>query len=111
MESGLTGEDFKTIHSLPGASTGNSMKRYLTGIDWVVNSIDYASKAQSGIGNHSEVILELKNPPGYKSLDTLLNDFIKKFPLLHGYPSRAMNLSLTGRYCQLKRRCRCGCVQ
>ena len=68
------------------------MKRYLTGIDWIVNAIDYTGKAQSGIGNHSQVILELKNPPGQKSLEALLNDFTKKFPLLNGYPSRALNL-------------------
>ncbi|MCX5694860.1 MAG: hypothetical protein NT014_07085 [Candidatus Omnitrophica bacterium] len=68
------------------------MKRYLTGIDWIVNSLDYISKTQSGIGNHSEVILELKKAPGYTSLEGLLNTFIKKFPLLNGFPSRAINL-------------------
>jgi len=68
------------------------MKRYLTGIDWIVNSIDYADKAQSRIGNHSEVVLELKNPPDHHCLGELLNNFIKKFPLLTGYPSRAINL-------------------
>ncbi|MCX5698249.1 MAG: hypothetical protein NTX01_00920 [Candidatus Omnitrophica bacterium] len=68
------------------------MKRYLTGIDWIVNAIDYTAKAQSGIGNHSEVILELKNTPDHKSLEELLNNFIQKFPLLNGFPSRALNL-------------------
>jgi hypothetical protein len=68
------------------------MKRYLTGIDWIVNSIDYTSKSQSGIGNHSELILELKNSPGQVVLEQTLNYFNQKFPLLTGYPSRAANL-------------------
>ncbi|MFH0917534.1 MAG: hypothetical protein V1830_00190 [Candidatus Omnitrophota bacterium] len=67
------------------------MKRYLTGIDWIVNSLDYAGKAQSGIGNHSAVILELKNPPGHKTLQEQLNHFIQKYPLLSGFPGRGIN--------------------
>ena len=68
------------------------MKRYLTGIDWIVNALDYTAKAQSGIGNHSEVILELKNPPNHKALAEALNGFIQRIPLLNGFPSRAINL-------------------
>ena len=68
------------------------MKRYLTGIDWIVNAIDYTAKAQTGIGNHSEVILELKNPPSHQALAEALNSFSQKFPLLNGFPSRAINL-------------------
>jgi hypothetical protein len=68
------------------------MRRYLTGIDWIVNSIDYSGKAQSGIGNFSEIVLELKNPPKLKILEDLLNDFIKKYPVLNGCPSRGLNL-------------------
>ncbi|HNW40009.1 MAG TPA: hypothetical protein PKI44_06275 [Candidatus Omnitrophota bacterium] len=68
------------------------MKRYLTGVDWVVNGIDYAGKAQSGIGNHSELVLELKTSPNHQELAKTLNSFSQKFPLLTGYPSRAINL-------------------
>ena len=68
------------------------MKRYLTGIDWIVNTLDYTAKAQSKIGNHSQVILELKNPPNPKALTASLNSFIQKFPLLNGFPGRAINL-------------------
>jgi len=68
------------------------MKRYLTGIDWIVNAIDYTGKAQSGIGNHSEIILELKNTPDHLALTETLNNFIRKFPCLNGFPSRAINL-------------------
>ena len=68
------------------------MKRYLTGIDWIVNTLDYTAKAQSKIGNHSAVILELNNSPGHQTLTTALNNFIQKFPILNGFPSRAINL-------------------
>jgi hypothetical protein len=68
------------------------MKRYLTGIDWIINSIDYTGKAQSGIGNHSEVVLELKNTPHDKLLEEQLYNFIQKIPLLHGFTGRALNL-------------------
>ena len=68
------------------------MKRYLTGIDWIVNTIDYTGKAQSGIGNHSELILELKNPPNHQALEEALNNFNRNLPLLNGFPSRAINL-------------------
>jgi len=68
------------------------MKRYLTGIDWIVNAIDYTGKAQSGIGNLSEVVLELKNTPDDKLLEETLYSFIQKIPLLHGFPGRAINL-------------------
>ena len=68
------------------------MKRYLTGIDWIVNSIDYINKAQSGIGNHSELVLELKTPPDSAALKEALDNFNRRFPLLTGYPTRALNL-------------------
>ncbi|NQU73760.1 MAG: hypothetical protein HQ547_03505 [Candidatus Omnitrophica bacterium] len=68
------------------------MKRYLTGIDWVINSIDYIGKAQTGIGNVSQVAIELKGQPDSKALQETLTSFIRKFPILNGLPSRALNL-------------------
>jgi NRPS condensation-like uncharacterized protein len=68
------------------------MKRYLTGIDWVINSIDYIGKTQTGIGNVSQVVIELKGQPDSKVLQEALNSFIRQFPLLSGFPGRALNL-------------------
>ena len=68
------------------------MKRYLTGIDWIINSLDYTGKAQSGIGNHSELILELKGSPSAAAIQEALNNFNRAFPILNGFPSRALNL-------------------
>ncbi len=68
------------------------MRRYLTGIDWVIHSIDYAGKAQSGIGNVSEVIVELRGRPDSGILRESLRSFLQEFPLLNGLPSRGLNL-------------------
>ena len=68
------------------------MKRYLTGIDWVINSIDYLGKSQSGIGNVSEVIMELQGQLDDKILQEVLRVFLQKFPLINGLPSRDFNL-------------------
>ena len=75
-----------------GVLAKNNMKQYLTGIDWIFNSIDYTSKTQCGIGNISQVVLELKGAPDRLLLQEALNSFIRKFPLLNGYPARDLNL-------------------
>lgn len=68
------------------------MRRYLTGIDWVINSMDYSSKLQTGVGNVSEIVLELNGEPDIGQLEEALNNFIRKFPLLNGYSWRGLNL-------------------
>ncbi len=68
------------------------MKRYLTGIDWVINSLDYIGKTQSGVGNISQVVLELRGSLEEKILLEALEEFLRKFPLLNGLSSRAINL-------------------
>jgi hypothetical protein len=68
------------------------MKRYLTGIDWVINSIDYLGKSQSGIGNVSEVVIELQGQPDGWILQEALRGFLQKLPLINGFPSRGLNL-------------------
>ena len=67
-------------------SQTKSMKRYLTGIDWVINSIDYLGKSQSGIGNVSEVIIELQGQLDDKILQDALRRFLQKLPLINGLP-------------------------
>ncbi|TRZ93692.1 hypothetical protein D4R78_07860 [bacterium] len=68
------------------------MKRYLTGIDWVINSIDYLGKSQSGIGNVSEVIMELQGQLDDKILQKALRRFLQNSPIINGFPSRDFNL-------------------
>ncbi len=68
------------------------MKRYLTGIDWIIHALDYASRKQTGIGNTSQVILELDGLLSEEVLKKRLKEVANEFPIIFGYPSRAINL-------------------
>ena len=74
------------------ASVKPSMKRYLTGIDWIIHSIDYAGKAQFEIGNLSCVVIELRAEPNSRIIDITLRKFLQNFPLINGLPGRGFNL-------------------
>jgi len=68
------------------------MKRYLTGIDWIINALDYASRKKTGIGNTSQVVLELEGFLSEEALKERLKVIAREFPIIFGYPSRAINL-------------------
>ena len=67
------------------------MKRYLSGIDWVMHSLDYAGRKACGIGNISQVVLELEGSLEETRIRERLN-LLEKIPLIHGSPSRGLNL-------------------
>ncbi|MFA5087667.1 MAG: hypothetical protein WC552_01380 [Candidatus Omnitrophota bacterium] len=68
------------------------MKRYLSGIDWAMNSLDHAAKARSGIGHISQVVLELDGEIDSAVLRRALYGFLRQFPLLGGRARRDLNL-------------------
>jgi len=68
------------------------MKRYLTGIDWVVNALDYISRRKTGVGNTAQVVLELEGIIGEEKLGERLKIISRDYPVMFGYPSRAINL-------------------
>ena len=68
-------------------------KRYLTGIDWIIHSLDYITKKATGTGNTSQIILELDGSPSEDDFRNCLGSLIKKHPVLHGRPSRDYNLA------------------
>jgi len=68
------------------------MKRYLSGIDWVINTLDYLGRRRSGVGNISQIVLELLGRPEEKDLRKRLDNCLKAIPALSGYPKRAVNL-------------------
>ena len=74
------------------ASVKPSMKRYLTGIDWIIHSLDYAGKVQSGIGNLSCVVIELRSETNSRIIDTTLRKFLQNFSIINGLPGRGINL-------------------
>ena len=68
------------------------MKRYLGGIDWVINALDYLGRKRSGIGNISQIVLELDGRVNEKDLRKRLNNCLQLIPALSGYPARSLNL-------------------
>jgi hypothetical protein len=68
------------------------MKRYLSGIDWIVNALDYSSRKKSGVGNISQIVLELDGRLNEEDLRSRLYACQQAIPALNGYPARAINL-------------------
>ena len=68
-------------------------KCYLTGIDWIIHTLDYITKKATGTGNTSQIILELDGSPLEDKFRNCLGSLIKKHPVLHGRPSRDYNLA------------------
>ena len=68
-------------------------KRYLSGADWVINTLDYLMKATTCAGNMSQVVLVLDGPLDESELRSRLHAFVKQFPVLHGHVSRDIRLA------------------
>ena len=74
-------------------------KRYLTGIDWILYAIDHASKKATGIGNISQVVLELKNCPQPDDFREQVIKFIRHYPVTSGRLARDYNLAPYWKVC------------
>ena len=68
-------------------------KRYLSGSDWVINTLDYMMKATTCAGNMSQVVLELDGLLDASEVRSRLNAFVKQFPVLQGQVSRDIKLA------------------
>ena len=68
-------------------------KRYLSGSDWVINTLDYMMKSVSSSGNICQVVLILNAPLSEHSLRTRLNHFVQQFPVLQGRVARDFKLT------------------
>ena len=68
-------------------------KRYLTGIDWFVHTLDYMTKKETGTGNSSQIIMQLKGKPEKEAIRRCLAVVEKKYPVLSGIRKRAINLA------------------
>lgn len=67
-------------------------KRYLTGIDWIIHTLDYMTLDSTGIGNSSQVVFELHGTPE-DELRNCLSSVIKNYPAVWGHPARNCNLA------------------
>ena len=68
-------------------------KRYLTGSDWIITALDYMSKKATGIGNASQIVLELQDVFPIDRFREAFTSFARLFPILRGYSSRDMTLA------------------
>lgn len=69
-------------------------KRYLTGADWIVGSLNYATRRSTGIGNQSQIVLQLAGRLSVDNLRQRIQEFLAKFPAVHGRPARdCLNLA------------------
>ena len=68
-------------------------KRYLSGSDWVINTLDYMMKAVTSSGNICQVVLILNAPLPEQTVRNRLNHFVKQFPVLQGRVARDFKLT------------------
>jgi len=63
-------------------------KRYLSGSDWVINTLDHMMKAVTCSGNMSQIVLLFNSLLDEQDLRNRLNRFVKQFPVLQGNVAR-----------------------
>lgn len=68
-------------------------KRYLSGQDWVINTLDRMMKDATCTGNMSQIVLMLKTDQDRQTIQDHLNRFIKQFPVLQGNVARDVKLT------------------
>jgi len=68
-------------------------KLYLSGTDWVINTLDYTMKASTCAGNMSQIVLVMDAQLDEGDLRQRLGDFLRKFPVLQGVVCRDINLT------------------
>lgn len=74
-------------------SSSLTTRRYLTGMDWMVRALDHASKRETGVGNVSQVVLELAGQVDEAALRERVRNFIAVTPVLGGVTRRAWHLA------------------
>ncbi|HUI45036.1 MAG TPA: hypothetical protein VL122_03445 [Nitrospirota bacterium] len=68
-------------------------KRYLSGSDWVINTLDRMMKSATCVGNISQIVLQLDSTVQQEEVRNALNRFVKKFPVIRGRGARDIRLA------------------
>lgn len=71
----------------------SSRKRYLSGSDWVVNTLDRVMKQVTCAGNMSQIVLSLAEFPDEDRLRYLLTRFLERLPVVNGTVARDLRLA------------------
>ena len=67
-------------------------KRYLRGIDWIVHTFHHMTERATGVGNLSQIVLELEGALPPDRLAVALDRVVADLPLLAGVPARGWDL-------------------
>ncbi|MCF7848315.1 MAG: hypothetical protein K9M45_05645 [Kiritimatiellales bacterium] len=67
-------------------------KRYLTGLDWIIQGLNSATGRKTGTGNCSQIVLELNGTINETAFQDTAQRFAAAFPVLKGRVSRAWTL-------------------
>ncbi|MCF8045330.1 MAG: hypothetical protein K9J83_05675 [Desulfarculaceae bacterium] len=70
-----------------------SQRHYLSGIDWVMTALDGFNKKKTGIGNHSQIVLELAGCPDQTSFTNRLESVLSDCVFYKGKSKRAWHLA------------------
>src|SRR5512140_541853 len=68
-------------------------KRYLSGPDWVICTLDRMMKNSGGAGNLSQIVIMLDTVIDEKKAAEALENFVRKFPVLYGTVARDLRLA------------------
>jgi len=70
----------------------SSRKRYLTGMDWMIHLLDGMTRRATGVGNTSQIVLELNGPLAPERLRERLAEFLRRYPVVRGRAARDYSL-------------------
>jgi hypothetical protein len=68
-------------------------KRYLTGIDWTILTLDRMSYRATGGSNASQIVMELRGKFDDHRFRAAMTEFTRQFPVLGGRSTRDWNLA------------------
>ncbi len=68
-------------------------RRYLTGSDWLIGMLDHLTRQACGVGNTSQLVLEIEGSLPEPELRSRLATFLARLPFLRGTPARDWNLA------------------
>ncbi len=68
-------------------------KRYLSGSDWVISTLDHMMKTATCAGNMSQIVLQLDGPVDGEDVRSRLNRFVRRFPVVQGAVARDIKLA------------------
>ena len=68
-------------------------KRYLSGMDWIIGTLDHMSHRTTGGSNASQIVLELSGTFDDRRFRAAFTEFVRLFPVLAGRLARDWNLA------------------